>query len=388
MNETNRQLMSSPSRGSVGVVDGGWIREAEGAWFEVDVGGNGCIGIDGVKMFVLHYLIETKTHPERNMVSRLTANLQADMLGNKQHNNNNHFSRRNQSLNSSAVSSPRRSPYAQPTLSNFHPPRLNPAFTLLTLSKFKRYCLSQGLTRQDLHSIRLGLARLKSTLLAGGQRHPVFDVLDVGPTEPITHFANYLVTHIPPEPEWLNKDAPEEEMALELLCRYRGVEEVMMEEVRRDGRLGFTFGVVCKWWEMHKEQIRMARRRVEEMEEMEGGGKGDEEEKGKASVGGSAFLPIRTWRDEVQDVRVYRVKEGFVDDDGTGANPEGSRRWEEGSEDSEVADAWRSALFNRAGDEARKAQKKARNKVKGEGIEPGYTKGTQQWRRRRLDRIG
>ena len=114
--------MSSPSRGSVGVVDGGWIREAEGAWFEVDVGGNGCIGIDGVKMFVLHYLIETKTHPERNMVSRLTANLQADMLGNNQHNNNNHFSRRNQSLNSSAVSSPRRSPYAQPTLSNFHPP--------------------------------------------------------------------------------------------------------------------------------------------------------------------------------------------------------------------------------------------------------------------------
>jgi len=28
VNEMNRKLISSPSRGSVGVVDGGWVREA------------------------------------------------------------------------------------------------------------------------------------------------------------------------------------------------------------------------------------------------------------------------------------------------------------------------------------------------------------------------
>ena len=315
MNEQNRQLISSPSRGSVGVVDSAWVKEAEGAWFEVDGRGNGCIGVDGVKLLAMLYFIETNTPIEPTLLSRLTANLHADLLGvsvgvvkNGFANNissSAHSIRRNHSFNS--TSSPRRSPYSNFTLRRTGGTRQNPAVTLVTLSKFKKYCISKGLTKQDLHNIRIAIANLKAVLGPGSDEvgSAVFSVLDVPFTSSVTHFANYLVSHLPPSPSWLVKDSPEEEMALELLCRYQNVDSVRMDDVRRDGRASFTFGVVCKWWENHNEHMRRVRRRWEEVQE--------EEEKPRGW-----YLPIRTWRDEVEDGRVYRVKEGFVDGEGGG----------------------------------------------------------------------
>ncbi|GMH74226.1 hypothetical protein TrRE_jg1415, partial [Triparma retinervis] len=162
VNEQNRTLISTPSRTSISVVTPTWLKSAEGLWFEVDGLGNGCIGYDGVKLLAMLYFVETDTPIEGTMLSRLTKNLHEDLLGGSSggggknggnaNNSSTHGIRRNHSFNS--MSSPRRSPYGQPSLRRPAGGRQNPAYTLVTLSKFKKYCISSGLTSQDLDGVR------------------------------------------------------------------------------------------------------------------------------------------------------------------------------------------------------------------------------------------